>query len=178
MVLESEKTELLDVIDENDRVIGQATRGECHQKGLLHCGVNIYLFNAKGLLLTQKRSKNRLLNPGKWDRSVAGHVLSGTAWEDAARRELEEETGIVNAKLHFVYSYRFREKYPSLIENELYHTFACTTRERPRLHDDEVEEFNWVALRDLVEDIQQNPSKYSKSLPPSLQTYLKAKGLA
>ena len=87
--------ELLDVVDENDCVIEVKTRGEIHAKGLMHRAVHILLFNSQGELFLQKRSMSKDEQPGKWDSSAAGHVDSGEAYVDCARREIAEELGIV-----------------------------------------------------------------------------------
>ena len=87
--------ELLDVVDENDRVIAVKTRGEIHAAGLMHRAVHILVFNRRGELFLQKRSLQKDEQPGLWDSSAAGHVDSGEAYLDCAEREIEEELGIV-----------------------------------------------------------------------------------
>ena len=86
--------ELLDVVDENDRLIGVKTRGEIHARGLMHRAVHILVFNSAGDLFLQKRSLSKDENPGLWDSSAAGHVDSGEEYLDCARREIAEELGI------------------------------------------------------------------------------------
>ena len=51
--------EIFDVIDENNKVIGKATRKEVHAKGLLHRAVHILIVNSKGEMLLQKRSMTK-----------------------------------------------------------------------------------------------------------------------
>ena len=91
----SHSQELLDVVDEKDNVIAVETRGEIHARGLMHRAVHILLFNSKDELFLQKRSMSKDEQPGKWDSSAAGHVDSGEAYLDCARREITEELGIV-----------------------------------------------------------------------------------
>jgi 16S rRNA (adenine1518-N6/adenine1519-N6)-dimethyltransferase len=91
--------ELFDVVDEQDCVIGQATRQEVHEKGLLHRAVHILVFNKKHDCLLQKRSALKDRHPGVWDSSAAGHLDAGEDYETAARRELEEELGITDTPL-------------------------------------------------------------------------------
>ena len=86
--------ELLDVVDADDRVVGRATRGEIHARGLMHRAVHVLLFNREGDLFLQQRSLAKDENPGLWDSSAAGHVDSGEDYADCARREIGEELGI------------------------------------------------------------------------------------
>jgi isopentenyl-diphosphate delta-isomerase type 1 len=91
----STDNELLDVVDSEDRVIGQATRAEIHRNGLLHRAVHLFLFNAYGDIFVQRRSALKDRHPLKLDSSAAGHVDAGEAYDRTAVRELEEELGIV-----------------------------------------------------------------------------------
>ena len=52
-------SEIFDIIDQNDNVIGQASREETHKKGLLHRVVDIFIFNSQGEILLQKRSEKK-----------------------------------------------------------------------------------------------------------------------
>ncbi len=86
--------EILDVVDINNHEIGQATRGEIHEKGWFHRAVHILLFNSSGAVYIQRRSKWKDRYPMKLDSSAAGHVDSGETYLEAAKRELNEELGI------------------------------------------------------------------------------------
>jgi isopentenyl-diphosphate delta-isomerase type 1 len=86
--------ELLEIVDENDRVIGTEHRGVIHEKGLMHRSAQVLVFNARGDLFLQKRSLSKDEFPGLWDSSAAGHVDPGESYFDCARRELAEELGI------------------------------------------------------------------------------------
>lgn len=86
--------EIFDVVDEQDEVTGQSTRGEVHAQGLLHRAVHVLVFNKRGDVLLQQRSMLKDAHPGVWDSSVSGHLDAGEAYETAAVRELAEEMGI------------------------------------------------------------------------------------
>jgi 16S rRNA (adenine1518-N6/adenine1519-N6)-dimethyltransferase len=86
--------EIFDVVDENNQVIGQRPRGEVHAEKLRHRAVHIFVYNKRGELFLQKRSRWKDKQPRKWDSSAAGHVCAGDTYEITAPRELEEELGI------------------------------------------------------------------------------------
>lgn len=86
--------EIFDVVDENNVVVGQRSRGEVHREKLLHRAVHIFVFNQKGELFLQRRSRWKDMHPQRWDSSAAGHVNSGDTHDATAPRELTEELGI------------------------------------------------------------------------------------
>ncbi len=86
--------EIFDVVDEHDRVIGQKSRFEVHRQKLLHRAVHIFVFNQRGELFLQRRSKWKDTHPLRWDSSAAGHVNAGQTYDETAPREVEEELGV------------------------------------------------------------------------------------
>jgi 16S rRNA (adenine1518-N6/adenine1519-N6)-dimethyltransferase len=96
--LVSEGSERFQVVDENDEVIGEASRGEVHGNNLRHRAVHLFIFNGEGQLFLQKRSRWKDRHPLLWDSSAAGHVEAGEDYDETAARELREELG-VSAKL-------------------------------------------------------------------------------
>ena len=87
-------TEMFDLVDDEDQVIGQAMRSEIHAKDWKHRAVHVFVFNKRRDLLLQLRSRAKDKHPGVWDSSAAGHLDVGERYEAAAIRELEEELGI------------------------------------------------------------------------------------
>ena len=86
--------ELFDVVDEENRVIRQASRFEVHRDRLNHRAVHIFVFNKSGELFLQKRSRLKDVHPGRWDSSASGHLNAGQEYDETAARELEEELGV------------------------------------------------------------------------------------
>ena len=87
-------TELFDVVDENDQVLGQKERAHVHAEGLLHRAVHVFVFNKSGDLYLQKRSMLKDSSPGLWESSASGHLDVNEEYHSAAVRELAEELGI------------------------------------------------------------------------------------
>lgn len=86
--------ELLDIVNEDNQVIGQTTRGDAHKKGHIHRALSVLIINSKGQVLLQQRSDKSKVHPLSWDLSTSEHVLAGESYEDAAMRSLKEELGI------------------------------------------------------------------------------------
>ena len=87
--------EIFPLVDEEGKVIGKATRGECHNGSrLLHPVVHLHVFNSKGEVYLQKRPEWKDIQPGKWDTAVGGHIDYGEKPEEALHREVGEELGI------------------------------------------------------------------------------------
>ncbi|UMG92291.1 NUDIX hydrolase [Nocardioides sp. TF02-7] len=59
----------------------------------MHRFASVLLVDPEGRLLLQERDEHPLIDPGRWG-FVGGHVDAGEDPDDAAYRELEEETGI------------------------------------------------------------------------------------
>jgi len=133
--------ELLDVVDDEDRVIDTMTRGEIHAQGLMHRAVHILLFNSQGQLFLQKRSMSKDEKPGYWDSSAAGHVDSGEDYLECAHREIGEELGIVTDR-----EFEFLFKLPAIADNGNEHCMVYRyCHDGPLvLHPDEIEEGCWI----------------------------------
>lgn len=83
------------MVDENDRIVGYKTRKECHNSPhIIHRAVDIVLFDTHNNILLQKRSMQKDTYPGYYTVSASGHIDKDESYEDAARREMEEELGI------------------------------------------------------------------------------------
>ena len=91
--------EFLDIVAENNQVIGQEKRSVVHQFGLWHRGVHIFLFTPEHKLVIQQRSKHRKQSPGALDCSVSEHLKAGESYLAGAIRGLEEELGIKQVSL-------------------------------------------------------------------------------
>jgi len=82
-------TELFDVVDDQDTVIGTTDKKVAHTSGQLHRVAAVFVFNQLGELYIQEHTRD-----GKWDHSVGGHVRKGETYAEAAVREAREELGI------------------------------------------------------------------------------------
>jgi len=130
------KKESFDVVDTQDRIIGEAFRHEVHgNPNLIHRVVHVLIFNSQNELYLQKRSAAKDMHPGKWDTSVGGHVDKGESYQSAAVREMAEELGIRQARLYHVYKYLHRNHH----ESEYVSTYHCLWDGPIAIHPEEIE---------------------------------------
>jgi isopentenyldiphosphate isomerase len=88
------KGEMLEVVNENDVVIGLETRKMVHKKGLLHREIHIWFMTPNREIVFQHRAKDKDAYPDKLDATVGGHVDPGMSYDETAIKEGKEETGI------------------------------------------------------------------------------------
>jgi len=149
--------ERFEVVDEEDRVIGEATRDEVHARGLMHRAVHVFVVNRRGELLLQRRSRLKDVHPRRWGSSVSGHLDRGEDYEAAARREMEEEMGIVEAKLEEVARIA-----PSEANGwEHLRLYLARWDGRPRFPSAEVEAVLWLAAEEVEGWLERRPEDFS-----------------
>jgi isopentenyldiphosphate isomerase len=96
-----------DVVDDNDIVLRVATRAEIRARRLLHRGVCILCRDPTGALYVHRRTTTKDIFPGMYDMFVAGMLNAGESYPEGARRELEEELGIVEEP-RFLFKHHYR----------------------------------------------------------------------
>jgi isopentenyl-diphosphate delta-isomerase type 1 len=165
-----DSSELFDVVDSEDRVTGQATRGEVHAQGLLHRSVHILVFNSQGELFLQKRAMTKDENPGYWDSSAAGHVNAGEEYRTSADRELMEELGISVELQFFMKFSASRETLGEHVE-----TYLCTTDQKITINLTEISEGRYWPIPELKESIRKHPSLFTSTFHLLFDNYLKSK---
>ncbi|OIJ90751.1 NUDIX hydrolase [Streptomyces sp. MUSC 14] len=86
--------EILDIVDEDDQVVGRCPRGEAYARGLRHRCAFIEVRDAAGRLFVHRRTATKLVFPSLYDVFVGGVVGAGESYDEAALREAEEELGV------------------------------------------------------------------------------------
>ncbi|WP_320780161.1 NUDIX hydrolase [Streptomyces sp. CRN 30] len=86
--------EIIDIVDEDDRVVGQSPRGEAYARGLRHRCAFVLVRDARGRIFVHRRTATKQVFPSRYDMFVGGVVGAGESYDDAAHREAEEELGV------------------------------------------------------------------------------------
>jgi isopentenyldiphosphate isomerase len=129
--------ERVPLVDENGNVTGEALRSLVHNGSrLLHPVVHMHILNGNKELLLQKRPMSKLIQPGKWDTAVGGHISLGESPAEALKKEAYEEMGLIDfsAVFHKLY------KWESEVEAELVYLFSTTDFHSFHVHSDEIDE--------------------------------------
>lgn len=155
----SHPNELLDVVDEENEVIGQASREEVHRRQLLHRTVHLILTTGQGYFLLQKRAQSAATYPARWDSSSSGHVTAGHSFDETVIRETKEEIGYVSQNPVPLLLIEGSEE--TDYEWVQFYTEALT--ERPRLQADPlvVQELRWWSEKELVDELVRNPDAFT-----------------
>jgi len=86
--------EWVDIVNEDNEVIAQASRQQMRAQVLRHRASYIVVHDGMGNILVQRRTETKDFYPGWLDATAGGVVQSGENILDSARREAEEELGI------------------------------------------------------------------------------------
>lgn len=164
---------LIQIVDEQDRPVGAATRREAWQKGLRHRIVFVVVQDTSGRMLLQKRSKNMKLWPGRWTVAASGHVDAGEDYDTAAKRELAEEIGIKGVKLETLGTFPYEGKYEDkrLVRFDKVYKVTLPGDTAFNLQATEVTETRWFGLEGVRDLATKHPEKVSPILTKIVNDY-------
>ncbi|MYE81881.1 MAG: NUDIX hydrolase YfcD [Gammaproteobacteria bacterium] len=91
--------EIVLVVDGSNRPVGAARRHRMRTENLPHRATYIFVLDADGRILVQRRTDTKDLFPGYYDLAAGGVVAAGESYEECALREAEEELGIRDTPL-------------------------------------------------------------------------------
>ncbi len=159
--------EIVDVVNENDEVIGQATKREVNSnKSLLHREIGILLYDENNRVLTQQRSKKKKAYPLYWIISVAGHVPAGMPPLESAYKEMEEELGI---RVPLIFIEKTREYFETETNFVYFYIGQVSSNTKITLDLNEAEQYQFVNAK----DIKRMQSAGEKFEPYSLEAFMK-----
>jgi len=165
--------EMVILVDEHDNEIGLMEKQEAHVKALLHRAFSVMVFNDKGEMLLQQRALSKYHSGGLWTNTCCSHPRQGETTEQAAHRRLQEEMGFdCELKLHqtFIYKAPFDN---GLTEHELDHVFIGTYNLDPQINPEEVNDFHWISLSELDQQLRNQPEKFTVWFKMIMDNYVR-----
>lgn len=143
-------SELVDVVDADDRVLRQATRAEVRAQKLRHRATYILVFNAHGQLFVHLRSATKDVYPSYHDVAVGGVVGAGERYDAGAQRELEEELGIRAVAPRPILKFQYEDA-DNCVNGRVY---SCSYDGPLALQAEEIVSGEWLDLDVVIERIR------------------------
>ncbi len=137
--------ELVDIVDEHDRVVRVATRREMRVGRLRHRTVFVVVTSSSGDVLVHRRADHKDVWPGRWDLAAGGVLASGETYDDGAVRELAEELGIEDVALERLGAGTYEDADVA----EIAVVYRVRWDGRVRFADGEVSEAHWMTLEKI-----------------------------
>lgn len=166
--------EFVILVDEQNNELGAMEKQEAHEKAVLHRAFSVFVFNSTGELLLQQRALDKYHSAGLWTNTCCSHPRMGEQTKDAASRRLREEMGFetpLEEKGTFIYKAAFDN---GLTEHELDFIYTGIYDQNPEINKQEVNDYRWLSLNEVQQDIATYPEKYTAWFKIILQHYLSA----
>lgn len=162
--------EYVDVINENDEIIGSVSKQEAHEKGLLHRTVISEVINSNGKWTLVKQSSDRQ-DAGQYVSPIGGHVESGESGDEALKREAEEEYGL---KGEFKFQLKGKKIFNREIlgrkENHYFTLYEIYTDKEPILNEESVG-YETFSPGELKAALKEKPNKFGTAFHFIVQTF-------
>lgn len=149
------------LVNERDEQIGLMPKLEAHEKAELHRAFSIFILNSKNEVMLQQRASQKYHSPLLWTNTCCSHQREGESNIQAGNRRLMEEMGFsteLKELFHFIYMAPFDN---GLTEHELDHVMIGYFDGEPVINPEEVEDWKWMDIDAIKEDMQLHPEKYT-----------------
>lgn len=158
----SRETDLLVLVDSDDRAIGLRDKRSCHEgRGILHRAVSVFVFDEKQRLLLQQRHADKPLWGGCWSNSCCTHPYFGEEPIGASKRRVSEELGL-DVELEFIYKFEYRAEWsPEYCEHELCSVFVGSVCTEPDINRTEIQAWRWISADELDAVIDADAPEYT-----------------
>ncbi len=161
------------LIDKDNKEIGKQEKLLAHELGLLHKAFSVFIFRNKNghtELLLQQRKQNKYHCGGLWSNTCCSHPREDENLQDAGKRRLKEEMGIIISSIKHAGTFHYKAKFDNgLIENEI---DAVLTghfdSDSISFNSNEVQDVRWVILRQLEKEFANMPEKFTPWFKPAL----------
>jgi len=157
------------IVDAQDQPIGLKDYADLQYEDAYRVSALWLTDEATGDVLITQRKWTKHNDPGKWMAAASGTIEEGEDYDQNIIHEIEEEIGLSNLKLN---------KGPKEYTDDGVHKYfvqwylAETNKNETTItiQEEEVEEYAWIPLDKLINDLKANPEKYVPSLAKDMRT--------
>jgi 16S rRNA (adenine1518-N6/adenine1519-N6)-dimethyltransferase len=162
----------IQIVDEDDRPIGQATKQEAWDKGLTHRCVRLVILNQAGQMLLQHRTPTKVPFPSCWDTAAAGHVDAGEDYDTAMRREISEELGFDGLQPTLLGKYHNNQTFDGRILNQFNQCYAAIDERTPtQFEEDDIDGWQWFDMAEVKKMMAEHPDQVTVGLSQIVERY-------
>lgn len=169
------------LVDEQDRILGEAEKMLAHQKAWCHRAFSVFVFrkiepgNIEFLL--QQRHIHKYHCGGLWTNTCCSHPRPQESVLQAAHRRLKEEMAI-QLELKPVGAFHYVAHFENgLTENEYDHVLLGewpSDLETDTIDIDplEIQDYAWICIGDIQKKLLENPQQFTPWFEPAFQLVL------
>ena len=166
-------SEMVILVDDQDKQLGTEEKLRAHSLGLLHRAFSVFIFRGEAdnlELLLQQRQIDKYHCGGLWTNTCCSHPRLGEAVVQAGQRRLTEEMGITSA-LQPAGAFTYRAEFANgLIEHEYDHVLVGTyAGDQIKINPSEFEAYRWVKVDELRNNLVTEPHLYTPWLSMALE---------
>jgi len=150
--------EQLDIINEQNEVVGTIGKSISHRDGVLHRIVIGELVSSKGEYCFVKQAHDKQ-DPGQYVSPIGGHVGAGETADAALIRECQEECGLTPKNFKFIGSTIYNRQVIGRRENHLFLVYQIPFDGNPVLNHESVG-YKWYSIADIQQALKTSPDTF------------------
>ncbi len=132
-----------------------------HETGELHRAFSVFVFDDNDRLLLQQRASHKYHGADLWTNTCCSHPQ----WDEdvtlSAKERLTYEMGM-DCDLKFSHAFIYQTPVENnLIEYEYDYVFVGYSNLEPVINLNEVQNFKWMSIKDILMDIDVHPNSYT-----------------
>lgn len=149
---------MIDVVNEQDQVVGSELKSKKFELNFISRVVATMVRDSAGKIIVCKRGPHKTVDANMFDLSAFGNVDAGETYEQAAQRELLEETGI-KSPVKMLDKFYLENTHEGRISKLFCAVFLAESDQDPVLSH-EVTSFRKMSVMELEKEMKETPELF------------------
>ncbi len=159
--------ELLDIVNDQDQIVGQMLRSDVYAQNTYYFRVvNEFIINSQGQLWIPRRNKNKKLFPSCLDASMSGHVMAGETYQQAFERELYEELNLKASDYNYIMAAQLNPIKHNT--SAFMNVYLIPCENIPNYNQQDFSDFFWLKPKEILQKLSQGDTSKG-DLPKIIQ---------